>query len=420
MSGELTKLNTLFRITFFLILTGFLPSLVYENYFAKAYVSFVILFGFLFVLYFNYKKIIFSKDEETFIGFGVLIYLVALSGFFQQTPELTRFGPAMEGYLKALVPLGLIPILHFLKVRNLNFYFVTLALACLTAFGSSFLGVAEGFRRGGGDVHGSAIIFGDLAMLFGLLSCVIALYFFKLRKHLLLYVFLFIGALGIISSLLSGSRGGWLAIFTVPFLFLLFLEEKRHRHLFLGLFLVVIIVLVSIGMSVDNISSRVHAFWRELEQLLFLFKLSGGSLGARIQMWEVALQAFLSSPVFGIGVGEFFAYKANLILNGEASVKIERFKHAHNEYLTILSSMGLVGIAAFFFMFRWLWRYFSKAIKSSVLEKKILGLSGLVVIVCMIDFSLSESFLSSHLGGAAFYFLIALFIYLISQQHETA
>ncbi len=420
MAGELSKLNTLFKVTFLLIVIGFLPSLVYENYFAKAYVSLVIAFGFLFVLYFNYRKITFSRDEETFIGFGVLVYLVALSGYFQQTPEMTRFAPAMEGYLKALIPLGLIPILHFLKIRNLNFYMISLALACLIALGLSVLGVMEGFKRGGGGVHGSAIIFGGLSMLFGLLSCVMSLYFFKLRKRLFFISFLFLGTFGIVSSLLSGSKGGWLALFTVPFLFLLFLEKKRHKRQFLGLFGILIMVFIVIGMNVDNIYVRVHAFWVELERFLFSFKLSGGSLGYRIQMWVVAFQAFLANPVFGIGVGEFFAYKCNLIVTGEASWKIERFKHAHNEYLTILSGMGLVGMTLFFLMFRWLWRFFSKAIKSSVIEKKILGLSGLVVIVCMIDFSLSESFLSSHLGGAAFYFLIALFIYLISQQNETA
>lgn len=418
MADQLSNLNSLLRLVFLLILTGFLPSLIYENYFAKAYVSLVIALGFLFALYFNYKKVIFTKNEETFIGFGVLIYLVALSGYFQQSPEMTRFAPAMEGYLKALIPLGVIPILHFFKIRSMNFYIVSLVLASIIALGLSLVGIMEGFKRAGGTLHGSAIIFGDLSMLFGLLSCVIALYFFKLKKHFLFVFLLFIGISGFISSLLSGSKGGWLALLTVPFLFLFLLDNRRHKQLLVGFLLAVVGVLVFIGLNVDSIHSRVHSFWVELKSLLSSLQLTGKSLGYRIQMWMIAFQAFLSNPVFGIGVGEFYAYKSKLIVSGEASQNIERFKHAHNEFLTILSSMGLVGMIVFFFMFKWLWGYFSEAVKSPVIENKILGLSGLVVIVSAIDFSLSESFLSSHLGGAAFYFLIALFIYLISQQDE--
>ena len=87
-------------VTFFMILI-FLSMLVTNKYVGKGYESLVLVIGACFAIYSNIKNKIYSYDEEKLILFGVAAYLLALSGFFQQHHELTRFGPSMESYLKA-------------------------------------------------------------------------------------------------------------------------------------------------------------------------------------------------------------------------------------------------------------------------------------------------------------------------------
>jgi len=95
-----------------------------------------------------------------------------------------------------------------------------------------------------------------------------------------------------------------------------------------------------------------------------------------------------------------------------------KYKHSHNEYLGILSGMGLVGVLFYMFFFGWLIQTFKKAIKSDNQQIKAIGLAGVSLIFCYLDFSLSESFLSSKLGSVAFYLLITYFIYYLNKFNE--
>lgn len=399
------------------LLILFLPSLVLDKYLGKSFVDAVILIGFASILIFNIRNKTFSHSEESLIKFGVIIFCVALLGFFQQTQDLTRFGPALENYLKVLLPLAVIPLFHLIKLSGLKLISLSIILACLVAFSLSVYGTSLNLPRGGGSLHGSPIIFGDLSMLFGLVAFVFSLYFIQTKQYWFVVFLIVAGVLGIASSFLSASKGGWIALVTVPFVFMALFKTRSERFKFLlSVLILLLVTLILLVFTENQAKTRLIHAWNEIQNILVEGDFSGRSLGYRIQIWEVSLLAFLSNPLFGIGVGEFYAFKYNLILAGEASEGIVRFKHAHNEYLTILSGMGLLGFIVYALFFRWLWRFFMNALNSGNKENKVIGLAGLVTIVCYLDFSLTESFLSSHLGASAFYFLITLFVYLISSN----
>lgn len=62
------------------------------------------------------------------------------------------------------------------------------------------------------------------------------------------------------------------------------------------------------------------------------------SIIIRLQLWEQAINAWLSSPIFGIGWGELSNY---MYLNKE-SIGIDR--NAHNVFIHFLSETGIIGL----------------------------------------------------------------------------
>ncbi len=399
------------QVAVFLLVLLFLPSLVMGKYIGKGYVHFLLFIGMFSVLYTNWKGLIYHHTEERLVLFGVTAYLLALTGFFYQDDDLTRFAPAMEGVLKALIPLVLFSLLYIAKIRKLNVLLWSLALAVMIAFALTLNAILQGLPRGGGALHGAAIIFGNLAMLFGVLCFIFAAYYFRFR---LFYLFLVLGALGVAASLLSGTRGGWIVVVTLPFVLIPFVAKPFRLKVFMALLGVFLLFISLIFFTESSIKNRLLAAYFEIMQMLSSGQFTAGSLGLRLELWRASWMAFLSSPFLGIGVGEFYAFKHALFEAEQIPSSILSFKHSHNEYFSILSSMGILGIIFYIVFFVWLWRLFFKAAYSKIKEVKFLGLAGISTIVCYLDFSLSESFFSSHLGSAAFYFLMTLFIYFIN------
>lgn len=393
-----------------LLLLLFLSSLVIGKYVGKGYEHAFLLIGLIFIIFTNLKGIVYSKIEERLILFGISAYLLALMGYVNQHDELTRFAPVMEAFLSTWIPLALFSMLYVVKIRRLDFFVSGLVLAVWVATGITAMALFKALPRGGGNLHGAAIIFGDLSMLFGILAIIFSAFYIHKK---LFYLLLITGLLGIASSLFSGTKGGWIVLVTLPF-FLTPVIPKQYRYKtllsFLGLMLVVVCLVI---FTENNIKLRMLSAYGEVNKLLFTEGYTGGSLGSRIELWRISIMAFASNPLSGIGVGEFYAFKMPLVDTGEVSREFAHFKHSHNEYLSILSSMGLIGMTFYTVFFVWLLRVFTKAMRSNIKEVKFIGIAGVSTIICYLDFSLSESFLSSHLGGAAFYFLMTFFVYFI-------
>lgn len=407
--------NDLIKFFAFLVLVLFLPSLVAGKYIGKGYEYFLLFIGMFSVFYTNWKGLLYKPTEEKLVLFGVLAYLLALMGFFSQDSELTRFAPAMENFLKALIPLILFSILYVTKIKKINVLFWGCALAVAIASLMTVIALIQNLPRGGGSLHGAAIIFGNLSMLFGVLCFIFSTYYFRQK---LFYIFLIMGLLGIMASLFSGTRGGWLVLITLPFVLIPFTSKQYRIKTVIALIGVALLLFIIVFFTENNIKNRLVAAYIEVYQMLSSGQFSAGSLGLRLELWRASFMAFLSNPIFGIGVGEFYSFKLGLLELGKVPASITAFKHSHSEYFSILSSMGLLGIIFYTVFFVWLWRIFVKAARSEVKEVKCLGIAGVSTIVCYLDFSLSESFLSSHLGAGAFYFLMTLFIYFINRYSQ--
>lgn len=75
----------------------------------------------------------------------------------------------------------------------------------------------------------------------------------------------------------------------------------------------------------------------------FAYELAKTSIGHRLEMWRAAWALFLRHPVLGAGTGAFYPFGEEAL--GASAMKpiVGDFQHAHSDYLTSLSTRGIVG-----------------------------------------------------------------------------
>jgi len=68
--------------------------------------------------------------------------------------------------------------------------------------------------------------------------------------------------------------------------------------------------------------------------------------GNRLHYWSMSLTMFMEAPIFGNGPGSF---RKNLD-QPDNLLRAQPHRHAHNEYLTLLSQHGLIGLVIFLYL----------------------------------------------------------------------
>jgi O-antigen ligase len=153
----------------------------------------------------------------------------------------------------------------------------------------------------------------------------VALYATDLRDRLLTAAFLVIA---VISTVLSLSRGGYLALAAVA---LGLGISHRRRWWLLGAAAAAAIVLILIPPINHRLAVEVD------------FSNPQNTLVGRFELWRVSLQMLEQHPLFGAGLSGF----AQTIAPYWNPTHIDRFIYPHNIVLTFWSETGLLGLAAF-------------------------------------------------------------------------
>ena len=184
------------------------------------------------------------------------------------------------------------------------------------------------------------IPFADIALLLIFMASIPI----PLPKLWRLLRFLGIG-LGVAAVILAQTRGAWVAI---PFLAWLAMEwfPGRCSHIVKRCALVIIVGgPLSIAFLVLSKSTIVTS--GSLRDPLSLIRVD--SLVTRIETWEAAWTLLSEYPWTGVGVGQY-AVEARMLLetSGLSSEQlISAASHAHNDYLQLGATMGVVGIVSY-------------------------------------------------------------------------
>jgi len=139
-----------------------------------------------------------------------------------------------------------------------------------------------------------------------------------------------------VSIVLSGSRGGLIAL-VIQVAFLVFITySQRGRHsskllkITLGAGILVAIILGTAFVGGENALTRIQDDQTVAEGVV-----------TRPQIWNVTLKMIADNLPFGVGLG---AYGVAYTRYDEAS-GFERVEQAHNDYLQVVSDGGIVGAA---------------------------------------------------------------------------
>ncbi|MGR2736835.1 O-antigen ligase family protein [Billgrantia sp. Q4P2] len=283
--------------------------------------------------------------------------------------------------------------------------FATGAIAAGTWAGWQKL--VEGAGRAGG--HTYVIQFGNLSMLLGVL-CLAGLGWAVMQPHRRTWVaFLLAGSLaGILGSLFSGSRGGWIGFPVI----LLVLYRGYGRELS-GSVKIAVLAGVVVGAATvyaipdTGVQSRVHKAFEDVSEYV-----SGesrtSSLGARFEMWKGASHLILEKPIVGWGDNGYQHGMQALADEGVIDPGVLIYGHAHNEFIEALAKRGIVGLAALLALYLIPMRLFAHGMAYSSLEHRALALAGVMLCVAYIDFGLSQVFMAHNSGVMMFAFLLAI------------
>lgn len=204
----------------------------------------------------------------------------------------------------------------------------------------------QGLARAKGYYY--AIALGDLSALLAILVFIALLVGRLSGWHIIAGIFSIVCSL--YASMMSGTRGAWLAI-PVVIMFILWMLRQRLNKIKLAVFAGCIAVALVAGLSVapDQIVDRFVSLQPNIESF-FDQKETNTSEGVRLLLWHTAIEIWLENPLIGTGLGDFRQETITRIDEGTLSLNKD-WGHAHNIFFDTLATMGSLGLLVFMMTF---------------------------------------------------------------------
>lgn len=215
---------------------------------------------------------------------------------------------------------------------------------------------------------------------------------------------LYLTAIGImgIALLLSGSRGGLVALLAEIFILAILTSNRAKRS---GLW----VKLAFAGLLVAVIVVGSIVIGSEGETSLTRFADTANSQDIttnRSHIWSITIESIKEHPIFGAGLGSFnAAYAKHDTSNGS-----ERVEQAHNDYLQLLADAGIFGmIIGAFFLFQ-LFKTARASLKTHNLYRRGMVVGALAGCCAILIHSIFDFVLHTTAISIMFLILLALVV----------
>lgn len=277
--------------------------------------------------------------------------------------------------------------------------------------------LAEGVGRATGYTH--VIQFGNLSMLLGIL-CLAGLGWAVVQPHRKTWAaLLLVGAVaGILGSLFSGSRGGWVGL---PFVLLVLFRAYAPlipKRLSIGMLVGVLLAGAAVyAVPEIGVQGRVHQGIEDVQRYVAGDR-SFTSVGARFEMWRGASYLIAEKPLVGWGSNGYAEAMQTLGSEGIINERAARYGHAHNEFIDTFAKRGLIGLMVLLAVYLLPMRFFAKELGASDLSIRATATAGVLLPVTYIDFGLTQGFLSHNSGVMMYAFLLAVLWGIYSRQRK--
>ena len=225
-------------------------------------------------------------------------------------------------------------------------------------------------------------------------------------------------AAGIYVSLLSQTRGGWIAIPLLAALAIAGLRMPRKRELAL-----VAAGSVTALALVAEFNERVRARIVDALSGLQQMTLPGApdtSVSVRVELWRAALDMLASHPLTGAGVDGFVPALQALANEGRLGQVAATLTHAHNDVLHLAATLGAPGLAAVLAAYLVPAWHFGRRLRHADRRIRAAAAMGLMLSVGFIVFGLTEAMLVITLTNAFYSLAMAACFAFISAQEQSA
>lgn len=288
------------------------------------------------------KKIQLCQVEKTLI----IVMFCYIAAFIM---ELILFDSNIRILDKPAKVLLLIPLIPLLNAVKPDYRYILGAFIISSGILLSLAGYEKyilGQTRVGSSIN--SIQFGAIAIAIAsaAIALTAALPHKALKQKILIALSLFLAIGGIIAGIMSQSRGGIIAIpFTLLLIALLYLPKMNCGKIKASLAVCFILVLTATAFYNSSVMKRFkHSFNNTISYSEG--SKTNTSIGIRLGLWKVALDAGLKSPLVGLGHKEFVDYKNQQVELGYVGEELHRYDNSHSTYANTFARRGLIGLAA--------------------------------------------------------------------------
>lgn len=284
----------------------------------------------------------------------------------------------------------------------------------------------QGLPRATG--YTNAIQYGDLSMLLGLMCAALLVVHWprwQLWQRLAWSAAVLLGCTG---SLLSETRGGWLALAVVlPVCAWVLVRRGQHRMLLRGGVAAVLAVAALAAYKGVDLEHRVDEGIQEALRYQHNGE-SANSVGQRLAHWQLAWRMGTERPWLGWGRVGYEQEKIRRVTARQAPESVLAFGHAHHEALDLFAKHGLLGVLVLGFFYGvplyLFWPRCQRVFDASgTLDREALSLClvGILLPLSYLGFGLTQVFLA-HNSGNIFYLFMCLLVHaaLQAQPHNRA
>ncbi len=274
---------------------------------------------------------------------------------------------------------------------------------------------ASGFDRAEGFQN--SIQFGDIGMLLGLLSLVAVLRFASTRQSMLA-AFSMLGALaGIMASLLSGSRGGWIGLPLIIMTLLGYYANTLGRRRILAISgLLALMLYIAFISPQTGVKDRLNAAINDITH----YQHENGansSVGARLELYKAGAMLIDDAGMFGLGEQGARDKLQAMANDGLIRPAIVDMGHFHNELLDHLIRNGFVGAIALIMLYAVPLIGFITHAGSHDPDIKAAAVAGIITVSSVIDFGLSQKFFAHQIGLMTYGFTLVVLWVSITRHH---
>jgi ADP-heptose:LPS heptosyltransferase/O-antigen ligase len=292
----------------------------------------------------------------------------------------------LDGPSRMMLGLSAVGAVYYLRPKA-RWFWLGLCVGTVFAAGIAIYQTSvEELERAVGMTH-HAITFGDLAMAMGLMAlCGLS----EFRRSRLSFLPVLAFLCGIIASILSASRGGWLALLLVLAPLVRFGYGIYGKRLLVACGVAVALFAIAVAVPHTGVAHRIAIAADEVHRYYTLNDATT-SVGIRLELWKAAWMMFSEHPFFGVGRDEF-----DVVLHALANAG--RLQHspaldyssAHNDMLHTLATGGLVDFALLIAMYAAPLIMFARMLRAPEKGQRPLALAGLIVVLSFIGFGLTD------------------------------